>query len=246
MSRSRLMQPASAAVFSAEGLARQGEPASRGASAWSTFSEGSQEQTKPKKPTMKKPTIITAALALLSVGAFAGDTGGKAVVTPAPAPEPEVFYNANEFSVGLSALLGARNSIDSRLNARLDSRAAWGNTTQWGADLETRFFFTRNFGVGLEGEYIDINRPLFGSALNFYLRAPLNQTSRWAPYIFGGAGGLYAVGQARFEGHAGAGLEFRITPKIGIFGDGRYVWVDGNHNDIPQFGLFRLGFNFVF
>ena len=164
----------------------------------------------------------------------------------APAPEPESFYNAHEWSAGLSALLGARNSVDSRVNDRLLPHATWAKTTEWGADLELKYFVTRNFGVGLEGEYLDLGRPLWGGALNFYLRAPLNESSHWAPYLFGGAGGLYAVGQGRFEGHAGAGLEYRFTKQIGIFGDGRYVWVDGHHGNIPQFGLFRLGLNFVF
>jgi hypothetical protein len=82
--------------------------------------------------------------------------------------------------------------------------------------------------------------------LNFYLRAPLHESSRWAPYLFGGAGAMYTNGTARFEGFAGAGIEVRFTQKIGMFLDGRHVWVDGRNDVIPQFGLFRTGFNFVF
>ena len=90
-------------------------------------------------------------------------------------------------------------------------------------------------------------RSLFGSALNFYLRAPLSQHSRWAPYLFAGVGGLYGGGGgAAFEAHIGGGLEYRLTPNVGLFGDGRYEWVDATRNSVPQFGAMRLGVNFVF
>ncbi|HSI14452.1 MAG TPA: hypothetical protein VK961_20545 [Chthoniobacter sp.] len=187
---------------------------------------------------MKTNTLTLASLAILSLSAFAGQPVVESkTVTP---PEPEVFYRANEFSVGLSALLGVRAESSSR------GHRTWDNSTRWGADLEGKYFFTRNFGLGLEQEYLDINRPLWGTALNLYARFPLGVSSRWAPYLFGGAGALYGYDSGRFEGHAGAGLEFRCSKQIGIFTDGRYTWVDGNRDRVPQFGLFRLGLNFVF
>jgi len=186
---------------------------------------------------MKKTTITLASLALLSLSAFAGQpvVESKGVVPPAP----EVFYSANEFNVGLAALLGVRTGSNY-------GHRTWDNSTRPGVDLEAKYFITRNFGLGLEEEYLDINRPLWGTALNLYLRVPLGESSRWAPYAFGGVGGLYGYGQGRFEGHLGAGIEFRCTKHIGIFADGRYVFVDGNHDNIPQFALFRLGVDYAF
>ncbi len=181
-------------------------------------------------------TSSVAALALLSVSAFAGET---IVAKSAPAPEPESFYNAHEFSGGLSALLGFRSGS-------LGENATWGNSTAWGVDVEATYFFTKNWGIGLEGSYIDLGRPVFGTALNAYLRAPLGEGSRVAIYLFGGVGGLYGGGDGRFEGHGGAGIEYRFTPKFGIFTDCRHVWVDGSGDNIPRFGEARAGFRFVF
>lgn len=184
---------------------------------------------------MKKLTTL-AALAALATTAFAG----QAIVDKNPAPPaPESFYNAHEFYGSAAALLGARTGT-------LGPNADFNNSTAWGADLELGYFFTRNFGIGLEGEYVDFGRPIWGSALNFYLRAPLNEGSRWAPYLFAGAGGFYGAGTSRFEGHVGAGIEYRFTPRCGTFLDGRHAWVDGRNDVIPQFGLFRAGFKFVF
>jgi opacity protein-like surface antigen len=158
---------------------------------------------------------------------------------PAP-PAPESFYNAHELQLGVSALLAARaGDRGPRFGNRISDQ-------EWGADLELAYFITRNLGVSVEQQYISAGRPIWNSAANVILRAPLHEGSRWAPYIFGGLGAYYASGQGRFEGHAGAGLEYRWTQKIGTFLDGRYSWVDGNNNNIPQFGTFRAGFRFVF
>ena len=181
---------------------------------------------------LKTASVGVAAMSLFATAAFAGVAApSKAVI----APMPESFYNAHEFSVSAAALLAART-------------ADGGETrdTAWGADLELGYFFTRNFGIALEGEYLDRGRPLWGTALNLYLRAPLNESSRWAPYLFGGLGGLFASGDGYFEGHVGAGIEYRFTSKIGTFVDGRHTWVDGDGDNVPTFGLFRAGFKFVF
>lgn len=184
---------------------------------------------------LKKLTAL-AALAASSITALAGQP--MVDKNPAP-PAPESFYNAHEFYGSVAALLAAKTGS-------LPSGSTFNDDTNWGADVELGYFFTRNFGMALEGEYISFGRPVWGSALNFYLRAPLHEGSRWAPYLLGGVGGLYGNGDGRFEGHVGAGIEYRFTPKFGTFLDGRHCWVDGQQDSIPQFGLFRAGIKFVF
>lgn len=193
-------------------------------------------------------TVAAGAAALsFTTGAFAGET---VRVTPERAPMADRFYNANEIQLGISALFAARSGDNSPAVTGLGLGAAIPvrdrDDQVWGADVDLTYFFTRNFGVGVEQQWINDGRPIWNSAVNLILRAPLNEGSRWAPYLFGGAGVVYASSKGRFEGHAGAGIEYRFTPKIGTFIDGRYTWVDGQNERIPQYGAFRAGFRFVF
>ena len=188
-------------------------------------------------------SISLAAIAAFTGSAFAGTTvaPSKTVVPP----EPE-FYRAGEFQGSIS-FLGAKRSGENRAFGPLAPASAWANDTAPGVDLELRYFITRNFGIGLEGEWLNTRRTLFGSALNLYYRWPLSQNSRWAPYVLGGVGGLYGGrGGAYFEGHLGGGLEYRVTPSVGLFGDARYEWVNASTNTLPHFGAMRLGVNIVF
>ncbi len=205
---------------------------------------------------MIKTVAATAASLSLATAAFAG---GPVHVSKNPAPPaPESFYNAHELQIGISALLAARagdqpgnfNGLG-LANAGFPGAGAVVNRADredhlWGADLDLTYFITRNIGVGVEQQWINDGRPIWASVANVILRAPLHEGSRWAPYLFGGAGAYYASGQGRFAVHAGAGLEYRWTQKFGTFVDGRYAWVDGNNDNIPQFGVFRAGFRFVF
>ena len=195
-----------------------------------------ENQPKMNQSIIKTATAGAAAMSLIAGAAFAGVAApSKAVV----APVSESFYNAGEVSLSAAALLAARTGT-------LGPNSNFSNSTAWGADLEAGYFITRNFGIALEGQYVSLSRPIWGTAVNDYLRAPLNESSRWAPYLLAGLGGIFGNGDGRFEGHVGAGIEYRITPKIGTFVDGRHVFVDGEHDVLPQFGLFRAGLKFVF
>ncbi len=78
---------------------------------------------------------------------------------------------------------------------------------------------------------------------NFILRYPVELCNVcFAPYIFGGGGGLFDGEKVGF-GDAGAGLEWRITPNFGVFGDWRWIFTGKGKNDISQS---RGGIRFVF
>lgn len=100
------------------------------------------------------------------------------------------------------------------------------------------------------------------------LRYPISCT-RFSPYIFGGAGAIVGGGQKRVDrrvfetgegfdevdtvghtdgetraiGEAGAGIEVRFTPHIGLVSDFTWNFVDGPNNN---FGMVRTGVNFAF
>ncbi|MEI6351424.1 MAG: hypothetical protein WCP06_09980 [Verrucomicrobiota bacterium] len=65
---------------------------------------------------------------------------------------------------------------------------------------------------------------------NLILRYPFEGPICWAPYIFGGGGGIWDGSGVGF-GDVGLGVEFRITPNIGVFTDWRWNFVGGNNND---------------
>lgn len=117
-------------------------------------------------------------------------------------------------------------------------------TDGWGGGVGLNFFFARYFGIGVDGIWTDTasnSSIIHNVSGSFIIRFPID-TICLAPYVFGGGGGHFDS-ENNASAHAGAGLEYRATEKIGIFGDGRYTWVDDNAGD---FATYRLGVRFVF
>jgi hypothetical protein len=103
------------------------------------------------------------------------------------------------------------------------------------------YFITRYIGIGAEaysenttGTFID------NASANLILRLPLGE-SGFAPYAFGGGGHEFDQGKFWF-GQAGAGMEYRFCPHVGVFLDARAVWP----NETKSSGLARLGLRFAF
>jgi hypothetical protein len=112
----------------------------------------------------------------------------------------------------------------------------------FGGGLGMNHFFTRNFGVGLDGYWWDgdPNEVVSSFSGSLIWRAPIERLNL-APYVFGGGGGHFATNdQASL--HAGGGLEWRMHRNFGTFADGRYVFTD----DTNDFGLIRFGLRFPF
>lgn len=63
------------------------------------------------------------------------------------------------------------------------------------------------------------------------LRYPFEGPICWAPYIFGGGGGVFAGDDTGF-GHIGLGVEFRVTPYMGFFTDWRWEFMSGNRDNV--------------
>ena len=205
----------------------------------------------------------------------------KQVAAPPPCPE---WYADNEFNVslwGTYVFTGTEWQNDRYLHA----------DHAWGGGIDAKYFFHRYFGVGIEGwavdarqarenDFADFSDGIFqrsfghennavGAVLGtLTLRYPIPCT-RFAPYIFGGGGGIFGGGQrtvnqrffeageggdiiqtvghtsseSRGIGQVGGGMEVRFTPHIGWISDFSWNFVDGPNNN---FGMVRTGVNFAF
>jgi hypothetical protein len=157
----------------------------------------------------------------------------------------------------------------------------------WGGGIDLKYFFHRYFGIGVEGWAVDARRerfegtqfivrdgsfPVFGHDDRIVgavkgtitLRYPF-RCSRFAPYVYGGAGAIFGGGEVdllplpnsntnfepaihqdgdpAFLGQIGAGLEVRFTRHIGWINDFSWNFVG---NDRSDFGMVRSGINFAF
>jgi hypothetical protein len=159
-----------------------------------------------------------------------------------------------------------------------------GGDHAWGGGLDGKYFFKRYFGVGIEGFGLDAHQKRYdftdfglgdrfhgsddnaiGGALGtLTLRYPIRCT-RFAPYVWGGGGGVFGGSnerpvrglfggvpftdfvkhdnESKGAGQVGGGLEVRFTPHIGWIADFSWNIVDGPHNN---FGMARTGINFAF
>jgi opacity protein-like surface antigen len=196
---------------------------------------------------MKLKVISTVALVGLACtsAAWAGERmvsherESKNYVAPST---PECFRD-QELQIDLFGEYAATDHNQSRL---LGDHA-------WGGGVGVNYFFNRYVGVGLEGNWLDrrSGRGSLGTAgANLFLRLPCTH-SCWAGYIYGGPDVVFGRRGDNEEGastrvgggHAGLGIEYRVTHNVGIFLDGRYTIVQNSGND---FGTIRSGLRFAF
>ena len=138
-----------------------------------------------------------------------------------------------------------------------------------GGGVGVNYFFKRYFGVSLEGNCWNGTQPGisqethddllnsgkniptsfkkevgYQTTANLIIRYPIEFTSfGMAPYIFGGGGALFSDQSCGFS-DAGAGVEVRVTPCMGVFSDWRWNFMTGgNRNDVSTT---RAGVRFVF
>lgn len=146
------------------------------------------------------------------------------------------LYRANELSIDLfgSGSVG-KYVIKNPSTTRIKEDG------QLGAGVGLTYFMTRNLGIGAEAYSENTTGTFIDSASgNLTLRFPIGQGGL-APYVFGGGGYQFDKTKLWF-GQAGAGLEYRFTPKVGLFADGRFVWP----TETQYFGVGRLGVRFSF
>ena len=176
---------------------------------------------------MKKLTYSLLATVALAASGIAGTevrSSGKDYKTPAPEP----CFKDVELQLDL---FGSYTSATSR------SRYNDG----FGGGIGVNYFFTRYLGVGVSGSIYDSHGGVWNADGSIIARYPLELgTLCIAPYILGG-GGVQTDGVTVGSWHAGGGLEWRATPSIGIFGEGRYTWAEDSDSASA-----RVGLRFVF
>ncbi len=145
-------------------------------------------------------------------------------------------YRACETSLDIFGTGSIRQETINHLNG-----FRYREDVEFGAGVGLNHFFTRNFGLGAEAYAEDTERHFVDKAsASLIARFPLGE-SGFAPYVFGGGGRQFDPIELSF-GQVGGGLEFRFTPKVGLFTDVRYVLTDG----AKDHGLARLGVRLVF
>ena len=221
------------------------------------------------------------------------DTSKEMAAAPAPCPEWYRDNEWNVSIWGTYAFVGTdsnRSPIETA-DDRPFSDSTFGTYDRflstdhaWGGGLDAKYFFRRYFGVGVEGFaaaghgthalfdhglnpvneefYAGHDHTDYGALGTLTFRYPFH-CSRFSPYAWAGAGGVFngyndrgffdasrggesVVAndeESRFVGQFGGGLEFRITPHIGLMGDFSWNVIDGPKNN---FGMIRSGVNFGF
>jgi hypothetical protein len=114
-------------------------------------------------------------------------------------------------------------------------------STGSGGGFGLNFFFAKYFGIGYEAAWYSNNGtaehlPLAG---NFFIRYPICSLNL-APYAMVGGGAAWD-GTCVGYGNVGGGLEYRFTPNVGLFADGRYFY--GGPGNV---GNFRSGLRIAF
>lgn len=187
-------------------------------------------ETHMKSPVMKKLLTLTGIAILTAVTAsFAGD--GKAVkevVVPATCNFRDTEFQLDAFGAGAFYRQGRPG---------------------FGGGLGANFFFAKYFGIGVEEDLVGRNSTgsaggtVWSTLGSLYLRYPICSWNL-APYAMVGGGAAYGS-QTRGHGlgHVGAGLEYRVTPNIGLFTDGRFLY---SSVEPKGSALVRTGLRFAF
>jgi len=192
---------------------------------------------------MKKVTLSALAAFAVAGSSFAGPA---TVVSSKDFKQPaatQQFFQDTEFT--LDAFYSYNDA-----NQRNGQYFIDGN----GGGVGANFFFKRYLGVGVEGNWWDGSQPdlpknshkevVSQVTANAILRYPMEFTSfGLAPYLFGGGGVAFSDQKCGFP-DVGAGVEVRVTPRVGLFSDWRWNFMaGGNHNDV---NTTRAGIRFVF
>lgn len=126
----------------------------------------------------------------------------------------EEFYRAKEFQIDL---FGSASVERLRSAKDLEDHEA-------GFGFGVNYFFSRHLGIGYEvrGTARQVKHDFLNEGgLHALCRIPIGTV---APYGIAGAGYEIVNSELRGNLYAGAGLEVRLTPRIGTFAEARRVW----------------------
>ena len=148
----------------------------------------------------------------------------------------DTLFKANEFSLDLfGTYLARERNIEAFPNTSI-------HHGQWGGGVGANYFWSRDVGIGADTSFQDGGRRFVDHVGgNLFVRLPI-EAIRLAPFVFAGGGRSCNPGYNWF-GDAGVGVDFRLNPKLAIFGDARYIWKDVAGQDQA---LLRTGIRLIF
>jgi hypothetical protein len=125
-----------------------------------------------------------------------------------------------------------------------------------GGDLGVSYFWSKYFGLGLDDSIVGHKRWNTVGAIgvdslqaSFFLRYPI---SSWnlAPYLMLGGGSIWGA-NSQGVGNIGGGIEYRITPNVGLFMDCRWLYgmsdlCNSSKGEVLSMTLTRIGMRFAF
>ena len=181
---------------------------------------------------MKKLALTILAFGIGLSAAHAGSSSYY-YSSKAPAKDPIPLQPENCFYAGESFLdvFGVWQDPDGDDNA-YDSG--------FGGGLGLGHFFNEYLGARGRAYWFDGGSAVHSINADIILRAPI-QSLCIAPYIYGGVGGAFDS-ENQFTQHIGAGLEARLTGRLGVFADYSRTFAD-DHGD---WDLYSLGLRFLF
>ena len=114
----------------------------------------------------------------------------------------------------------------------------------WGGGLGLNYYFSRYIGVGVDGTVTSQDDGVWQFHGHLLARWPIDTGSLClAPYLKVG-GGWQVDGSDDWAWGGGAGIEFRVTPTVGIFTEGAYYW--GVNDSAVDYTQVKAGVRFIF
>lgn len=203
----------------------------------------------------RKTPLLLASLTALTLASATAGPDPVAISTP-PSPDGQL-YDGRELQIDLFGAYAFEGFED----------GSFFGDDVFGGGLGVNYYFTRHFGIGVEGMLFDTDGDPFGStAANAFLRLPI-ANSGLAFYTFAGAGVVFnadkvnrddlrdvrsravdnddstGLEDALFEAHIGVGVEYRFNPRLGIFSDLRHTFIE---DDADNYTSARAGIRIVF
>lgn len=179
---------------------------------------------------MKKTLSLLAIVLATAATSFAGQAVSKKVVVPAN----DCRFRANEWQID-TAVVGAGGSYKGQKGGGI------------GGNLGVNYFFTNWFGIGVDDSIVGYKKSnssgyqaVDSLQADLLFRMPICSWNL-APYLMVGGGGNWGP-LSQGDGNVGAGLEYRMTPNLGLFADCR--WLYGSNS--LSMALPRVGLRFVF
>lgn len=166
-------------------------------------------------------------------------TAGPIAYNPMPAPSavvPSSLYRDTEFFFDV---YGSYLKQYGNENCGCDDTKRHG----WGGGISIGEYFIPNIGLRADANFSNVDEARTQVCADLLLRYVIHGTA-FAPYAFVGGGIESRSGSTDGLIRAGGGLEYRITPRFGLFTEASYAWIfsDERTEDLTV----KAGVRFVF